>query len=343
MTARSVALPRALALAVPRRLRRRPSLRAVVLAVLGFVGVGGGWMWLRDSSLVAVSHVTVVGAGGPDGAQIRAALTTAARDMTTMDVHVGELRTAVARYPLVKDVEARSHFPHGLTIVVHERLPVGSVLADGRHVPVAGDGTLLRSVAVPNLPTIPMAAPPGGDRLSDKRALGAVAVLAAAPAVIRTHITRVFVGPHGLTAQLRDGPSLYFGPARRLAAKWAAAVRVLADVTARGATYIDLRVPERPAAGGLESSTPPPDTPLIPPSVSQGAAAAGGAGAASTAATGATATGTGAGTTGGPGTGATAGTGAATTGTGATGPGATGGGAGGAGAAGGTSPPPAGP
>ena len=313
MTARSVALPRALVLAVPRRLRRRPSLRALVLAMLGFVVIGGGWLWLRDSSLVAVSHVTVVGADGPDAAQIRAALTTAARDMTTMDVHVGELRTAVARYPLVKNVEVRSHIPHGLTIVVHERLPVGSVLADGRHVPVAGDGTLLRTVAVPNLPIIPMAAPPGGDRLSDKRALGAVAVLAAAPAVIRTHITRVFVGLHGLTAQLRDGPSLYFGPARRLAAKWAAAVRVLADVTARGATYIDLRVPERPAAGGLESSTPPPDTPLVPPSVSQGTTATGTAGAAST--------------------GATSGTGATTTGTRATGPSA----------AGGTSPTAAGP
>lgn len=262
-------------------------------------------MWLRDSSLVAVSHVTVVGASGPDAGPIRAALTTAARDMTTMDVHVGELRTAVARYPLVKDVEVRTHFPHGLTIVVHERLPVGSVLADGRHVPVAADGTLLRSIAVPNLPIVPVAAPPGGDRLSDRRALGAVAVLAAAPAVLRARITRVFVGPHGLTAQLRDGPSLYFGPARRLTAKWVAAARVLADVTSRGAAYIDLRVPERPAASGLESTTPQPDTPLVAPTQSPSASAASSTGAAGTGAAATGAAGTGATGTGGTGAGGT--------------------------------------
>ena len=50
---------------------------------------------------------------------------------------------------------------------------------------------------------------------------------------------------------LRDGPDLIFGDARRAAAKWAAAARVLAEPSAAGATYLDLRVPERVAAGGL--------------------------------------------------------------------------------------------
>ena len=45
-----------------------------------------------------------------------------------------------------------------------------------------------------------------------------------------------------------DGPVLYFGDSHRLAAKWAAASRVLADASSRGATYLDLRLPERPAA-----------------------------------------------------------------------------------------------
>ncbi len=82
-----------------------------------------------------------------------------------------------------------------------------------------------------------------------------VALLAAAPPALRARVTGVDLGSHGLTAQLSNGPALYFGPAARLAAKWIAAARVLADYTSHGATYLDLRVPERPAAGGLAPVT----------------------------------------------------------------------------------------
>jgi cell division protein FtsQ len=42
-----------------------------------------------------------------------------------------------------------------------------------------------------------------------------------------------------------------FGSRDNAAAKWAAAARVLADPSAAGATYLDLRIPGRVAAGGL--------------------------------------------------------------------------------------------
>jgi hypothetical protein len=54
---------------------------------------------------------------------------------------------------------------------------------------------------------------------------------------------------------MRNGPDLIFGDATDLEAKWAAAARVLADASSRGATYVDLRLPERPAAGGLPAQT----------------------------------------------------------------------------------------
>jgi cell division protein FtsQ len=60
------------------------------------------------------------------------------------------------------------------------------------------------------------------------------------------------MGPKGLTARLSAGPQLVFGGTDRLAAKWAAAVAVLADPSSAGTTALDLRVPERPAAAGLE-------------------------------------------------------------------------------------------
>jgi cell division protein FtsQ len=59
-----------------------------------------------------------------------------------------------------------------------------------------------------------------------------------------------------MTAPLRNGPVLYFGGTERLRAKWIAASRVLADRSSAGATYLDLRLPERPAAGGLQQTEP---------------------------------------------------------------------------------------
>jgi cell division protein FtsQ len=89
--------------------------------------------------------------------------------------------------------------------------------------------------------------------------------LAAAPAPLRAKVTRVYAGPRGLTAPLRDGPVLYFGGAERLRAKWTAGARVLADRSSAGATYLDLRLPERPAAGGLQA--PEPEDPQTSPQV----------------------------------------------------------------------------
>jgi cell division protein FtsQ len=62
-------------------------------------------------------------------------------------------------------------------------------------------------------------------------------------------------GERGLTVAVRGGPVLIFGDATRVRAKWTAAARVLADPSSRGATYIDLRLPDRPAAGGVAADT----------------------------------------------------------------------------------------
>ena len=42
-----------------------------------------------------------------------------------------------------------------------------------------------------------------------------------------------------------------FGDGEDARAKWTAAARVLAEPSAAGATYLDLRIPGRVAAGGL--------------------------------------------------------------------------------------------
>lgn len=240
---------------LPRSTRRLPTPRVpprVLLIAAAVLAVGVlGWVWLRDSSLVAVNSVTITGVSGPDAARVRAVLEDAAHDMTTLHVSSGDLRSAVAAYPQVKDLRVTTHFPHGLDIEVIEHNAVAVIVADGKRIPVAGDGKLLRAVVPGDIATVQMRTIPGGDRLTDHRASEAVEVLAAAPAALRAKVENVWTGGHGLSARLRAGPLLYFGSTERLDAKWAAVSRVLQDPEAAGALYLDVRVPERTAAGGL--------------------------------------------------------------------------------------------
>lgn len=226
-------------------------LRVLAIVLVAAVGLIGGWLLLRDAPLLAVKEVTVTGTGGPEAKAIEAALTVAARDMTTLHVREDALRTAVEPFAVVRSISADVESPRGLRIAVREHQPVAVIVAGSSRLPVAADGTLLRGTVARDLPVLEAGAIPGGDRLGPRTGAPAVALLAAAPPALRRRVSRVRSTSRGLSARLADGPALVFGTAGRAEAKWAAASRVLADRSSAGATYIDVRSPERPAAGGL--------------------------------------------------------------------------------------------
>lgn len=238
------------------RISRQRARLAVAVALLAIVVLGGGWLLLRDSSLVAVDHVTVTGASGPDGAAISSALDAAARKMTTLDVSTGRLEAAVAGFPEIRGLRVSTDFPHGIAIHVIELVPVGAVRLAGREVAVTGDGTLLPKVAVNgSLPLIALDEPPIGERLIQQSALSAARLLAAAPHQLLARLDEVTtVAGHGLVAQIRNGPSVYFGDSSQARAKWLALVAVLANPSSAGALYIDVTDPVRPAAGAGEGA-----------------------------------------------------------------------------------------
>jgi hypothetical protein len=68
-------------------------------------------------------------------------------------------------------------------------------------------------------------------------------------------VARAYTGPEGLTVAMRNGLLVYFGDASRPHAKWLSLARVLVSPGAAGAWYVDVRLPERPAAG-LSSTSP---------------------------------------------------------------------------------------
>lgn len=233
------------------RLLRKLGPRRVAAVLLAVCVLGAGWLWLRSSSLVAVSQVRITGITGPDSVRIRAALTAAAHTMTTLDVKMSRLYTAVSPYPDVKALRVTTDFPHGLRIRVVEELPAAILSAGGSRIVVAADGVVLRSVSARRaLPVIPVRALPVGARLSDPAAAQELAVVSGMPAKFRTRVTTVLdTSTHGIVVKLRAGPSLYFGSSNSIGDKWIAATAVLASPGSAGASYIDLSDPSRPAAG----------------------------------------------------------------------------------------------
>jgi len=241
------------------RMRRR----MLAIGVLALLVCAVYMLWLRDSGLVAVEKVTVTGLTGKQGDEIRTALEGTGRQMTTLHVDEGRLRDAALAFPAVKAIAVDADFPSGLVVHVTEHRPAALVTADGRKVLVAADGSVLPGQSAQNsVPDVKLDGAVSKDRLAPGVTLDAVRVAGAAPAPLLERLSDVrHDDENGIVARLDDGPELIFGTPTRIAAKWAAAARVLADRAAAGAEYVDLRIPERPAAGGLPVETLAPVAP----------------------------------------------------------------------------------
>ena len=221
----------------------------------------GYFLWLRDSSLVAVTEVEVSGVTAGDRQRIVATLTEAGEGMSTLHLQPEAVERAAAGFPTIESVDLDARFPHGLRIEVTERPPTMVVKAGGGEVPVAGDGTVLTGVEVSDrmrdeLPAIELDKPPtqgslGGEPLEQALVAGA------APGPLRPLIDELrFDDEHGVVATMRGEIPIFFGSGGSAARKWAAAGAVLADPRLDGLDYLDVRVPERPAAGGAPEPSP---------------------------------------------------------------------------------------
>jgi cell division protein FtsQ len=237
--------------------RRRLRIALLLGALLSGL-LSGGWLWLRHSSLAWVQRVQITGVHGPDASAIDAALSAAARRMSTLDVHLGALRAAMAPFVVVRDVRASGSFPHSLRIHVIEQPPVAALVAGASRSAVAADGVVLGPALLSgSLPSVDASrVPANGQQVSDAAASEALSVLGAAPAPLAKLLVRAYTGANGLTVVLQHGLSAYFGDASRPHAKWLSLALVLASPRSAGATYVDVRVPERPAAGFPAGSAP---------------------------------------------------------------------------------------
>jgi cell division septal protein FtsQ len=239
---------------------RRGRLRLLLIAVpavLICLSVAG-WFSVRNSTLVAVEQVKVVGLAGHYDKNARDAVVAEARSMTTMNFDSQKVREAASQFVDVAGVEVQTHFPHGATIRLAVRRPVLVARVAGRTVTLSQSGEVMtpaRSVA--GLPRIDSAGTISDGRVSGGHALEAARLLGAAPDVLLRKVATVDWGRLGIVVTLTNGPRLYFGDASSAARKWKDAATVLAAPASRGAAYLDLRVPGRVALGGLGGAPPP--------------------------------------------------------------------------------------
>jgi cell division protein FtsQ len=233
--------------------RRRVLLLALLLGALALTYFG----WFRDSSLVAVRDVQVQGVSSTDGEQIVTKLSEAAQGMTTLHVQDDRLLDAVREFPTVASVSTDASFPHGLTIRVVEHPPTAIARVGDRQVPVGADGSLLPGIQVGDerLPEVRLDELPASGRLRGE-ALSEALAIGAAPAPLRPLIADASVSEeHGIVVSMRGGIELRFGTRHRAHQKWTAVAAILADDELTSVSYVDVRVPDRPAVSGVSAVT----------------------------------------------------------------------------------------
>lgn len=126
-------------------------------------------------------------------------------------------------------------------------------------VAVGPEGQILARLPLPEepqLPSLPLSAPPENGRLAGP-VLQQARVLGAAPATLRPYIESSYYGESGVDVMLRSGIELRFGDASQAATKWKAAAAVLADPSITALDYVDLHAPGRPAVWGSGHTLPP--------------------------------------------------------------------------------------
>ncbi|MBI2691802.1 MAG: hypothetical protein HYX29_07665 [Solirubrobacterales bacterium] len=250
--ARIPRVPRSSLRRVTARLRK-PSRRTLLVSILilGAI-VAAGFMLVRNSSLVEVREVKVVGLSGYYDKQARSAVVAEAMQMTTMNFSAERVQEAAAGFVDVAGVSVETDFPHGATIYVDVRKPVLVARLNGRTVTLSQEGEVISTArSVAGLPKVEASGTVVNNRVTGGRALSAARLLGAAPDVLLRQVDEIKWGRFGIVVSMAKGTDLYFGTSADAKLKWRDAATVLASDAATGASYLDLRVPGRPAIGGL--------------------------------------------------------------------------------------------
>jgi cell division septal protein FtsQ len=256
----------ALALPMRRALTDVTIGRGAIAFWLSAAIVVGALLLARGTSMVAVEHVRIVGLDGHYERRARRALEAEALTMSTLAIDRERLRDSVSEYVDLAGLRTAVDFPHGLTVYVSVRRAVATVRIGGRVLGITAGGAVLESAKdLSSLPRVEVSGGVRDNRLRGAETLAQLTVLGAAPDVLLRRVKSIKRGSRGVVVTLDKGVSLIFGDASQAARKWSSAAAVLADPASKGARYVDLRVADRPALGGLGAAPVTPKQAAEPP------------------------------------------------------------------------------
>jgi cell division protein FtsQ len=218
----------------------RRFLAVTVVLTLLYVGL----LALSRLSYFRVQTVDVVGNTHETAGQVIA--------MSGLDDHPpmltlngGKISDAISELRWVSSVTVTRHWPHRVTLTVHERTPV-AVAPDGVGVLhlVDGSGHQLDPATVGV--DLPHLAAVGGEAEwpFDRWARPAATVARRLPTAFAGHVRTVSVDVKGrVTLHFTTPVTFYIGPIDRLHAKFVAIASVLAERTLGPHSYVDVSVP----------------------------------------------------------------------------------------------------
>lgn len=232
------------------RWRRRGT---YAIGAVACVGALVGFWFLAHTSLLSVQEVTVVGVQHATAKEVRDAsgLRSHPAMLTLSSAAVSE---RVGKLPWVASVEVQRHWPNGVTLVVHERVPVAAIeRGRGGFVLADASGRLLQDVADPGgLPTVTrvQALGPVGSTVR-RPTSGALKVAARLPVAFRDQVVGVDATAKGaIRLRLSSPVVVLLGLPVHLPSKFTAVASVLAGAELHPGDVVDVTVPSTPVIKG---------------------------------------------------------------------------------------------
>ncbi len=236
--------------------RRR--LRWVIGLAVAFVVVVGGWALLH-TGLFGARAITVTGVH-PETTD--AAIVAAAgleHHPALISVDPGSAADRVDALPFIATARIERHWPDGVTVAVTERTPTATMAGPGSNWSVldATGRTLevtptrppgLLELVVDTTRGTPLPPPPVGGTLPVGDA--GLTVVRTLPKAFSAQVVSVRAAPDGtVTLALNSGIEVVLGTDVELAVKYEDVAAIIAHASLRGATTIDVSVPQSPTVG----------------------------------------------------------------------------------------------
>jgi cell division protein FtsQ len=235
-----------------------PSGRVVAVAVCVAGGLALAYLAARHTPLFAVQELHVQGAPPRVEQTIRAELQpVVGTSLVALDG--GELVDRLESLPVVKAAAYDRAFPHTLRLVIRPERQLAVVRSRGGGAWVVSEGgRVLRPAPIRALTRLPqIALAPGmllrpGESLENPATLTALRALTLVPRPFPLHVRSARMQLGHVTLVVGDGTELRLGEPSELGLKLVIAERVLRAVEPEERAqlgYLDLSLPERPAAG----------------------------------------------------------------------------------------------